>query len=260
MLKMQSSMQLQNSSTTTTTVMGLENIESEIKSLEESIEGLRYFPDFLSEKQSLDLLNEIDERNEWESEINSRRTLQYGYHFNYLHGGGLRKLQEEIPNYLKPVMERIEQLEDGSCWHYPQISQIILNEYKGLETYISKHIDSLDFGPTVAIISLGDPCLIVLHERTPKDPNATWNANEIIPIQNLQATGKKMCLVLKPGSLLVLNGKARYLWQHEIPKQCLWKKYLGESWKTLAFGSEDFDENKFRRVSLTMRSVVVQVP
>ena len=94
---------------------------------------------------------------------------------------------------------------------------MILNEYEPGQG-IAMHTDHRDFGPTVAMVSLGDSWTMdFLHEHT----------------------DLKQSKLLEVGSALVLSGEARLEWRHGISKR----------------KSEPGGRPRNTRVSLTFRTV-----
>ncbi|KAG2393206.1 hypothetical protein C9374_009783 [Naegleria lovaniensis] len=231
----------------------------------------------------------------WQTEIMSRRTQQFGYHFDYF-SGGLKKMNSDsevvtnalgIPFYLQSLVERVQQEHEklnmvqrttSNIVHQQQyektlelpISQIILNEYCGPYQYIKKHVDSLHFGPVVSIVSLLQPCVMILYEASQDGlPNQDYSSNEdvneknettrtslldvSIPIKELKTTGNRSSIVLEPNSLLILSGLARYRWKHEVISL---KDYEKHGFSAKEVLGADANEELYRRISITMRSVL----
>lgn len=104
--------------------------------------------------------------------------------------------------------------------------QLIVNEYEPGQG-ISTHIDCVPcFGSVVCSVSLGSQCIMKISEIDGTDAVA---------------------LLLERRSLLVLAGESRYKWRHAIA----------------ARKSDKVDGQAFyrgRRVSLTFRTVIVEMP
>ena len=103
--------------------------------------------------------------------------------------------------------------------------QCIINEY-GPGHGIGAHVDLLpDFGDAVASVSLNGWCTMILHPLPPRRGRR--------PVK----------FFLPPGSLLILEGEARQLWAHSIPKSRDDVDSSGRRWP------------RSRRVSVTLRSM-----
>jgi alkylated DNA repair dioxygenase AlkB len=163
------------------------------------------------------LLNLID-RQPWSGEL-KRRVQHYGYKYDYKKRAVIQAMYlGELPAWAKKLAGRLHQ--QGFT---PQIpDQLIVNEYKPGQG-IASHIDCVScFGDPILCLSLGSACVM----------NFTH-----IP------AGIKAALLLQPGSLLILQGEARYQWHHSIAPRKR-DKYRGAE---LA---------RTRRVSLTFRTVL----
>jgi alkylated DNA repair dioxygenase AlkB len=106
---------------------------------------------------------------------------------------------------------------------YTRPDQVIINEYQPGQG-ITPHIDCIPcFGETIVSISLNSPCVMEFTHS---------NANE------------RIVKLLEPRSLIVLEGDARYKWQHAIPKR-----------KTDNWSGQKFTRG--RRISLTFRTMIL---
>ncbi|KAF0980610.1 hypothetical protein FDP41_013093 [Naegleria fowleri] len=289
---------------TTNSMVGTRNKKEQVPV--QKISGLFYVRNFISHEESQQLLSHMDHGNgsvntnhrstnkndtlltsigqsecmetpsPWKTEIMSRRTQQFGYHFNYF-TGELKKIEKSnslemnslgIPLYLQSLVERVQQeharlnLVNVSQIHDSCISQIILNEYCGPYQYIKKHADSLHFGPIISIVSILQPCVMILYEvsqdglpnqNITSDHHSGAKLDLSVPIKDLKPTGNRSSIVLEPNSLLILSGLARYRWKHEIISLKDYEKH-GFSLKEVI--GTDSNEESYRRVSITMRSVV----
>lgn len=180
------------------------------------IPGLTYIPEYMPADEQRQLLDLIDQK-PWSGEL-KRRVQHYGYKYDYKKRAVSLQYLGELPAWAKKLAGRLHQ--EGLP---PQIpDQLIVNEYKPGQG-IARHIDCVPcFGDTILSLSLGSACVM----------NFTH-----IP------AGTKTALLLQPGSLLILQGEARYQWQHGIaPRQR--DKYRGAEFA------------RTRRVSLTFRTVL----
>jgi alkylated DNA repair dioxygenase AlkB len=220
------------------------------------IHGLRYYRNFLSRDEQELLLNVIFDH-PWQK-ILARRQQFYGqvyYHTSYknklLQPG---KRQETTPTEgvadhdndtptkddvlpfslniedLLPHVAKCEEFfgEEG----FP--SQILVNEYLN-NLGIASHFEDYDaFGPIVLTLSLVSPIYMTLKKpklRT-NDCHDYWDIQKIL---------------LEPGSLLILQGEARFDYRHGISKY---------KWVHVQGQEPICRDDTYRRVSLTMRHLL----
>lgn len=182
------------------------------------INGLQYIPAYLSPEQQNAYLEIIDTL-PWLTDL-KRRVQHYGYRYDYkrravdasLYLGGL-------PDWAATFAQRL--YHDGYVPYEPD--QLIVNEYLPGQG-IARHIDCQPcFGDTILSITLAAGCVMdFYHTQT----------NAHFPIW------------LEPGSLVVMQGEARYDWKHGIAAR---KADMVEGQKVA----------RGRRVSLTFRNVVL---
>lgn len=160
------------------------------------------------------LLTAVDAQ-PWRSDLR-RRVQHYGYRYDY------RARSVDLNMYLGALPEWVgalaQRLCDDRIFDEPP-DQLIINEYEPGQG-IAPHIDCVPcFGPVVASLSLGSACMM---EFARGDESAA--------------------VFLRPGSLLILTGDARFHWQHSIrPRRS--DVHAGTRW------------SRSRRVSLTFRNV-----
>lgn len=161
----------------------------------ELIPGLTYLKDFISEDEEQALLAEID-GGPWDGDNKSRRTQQFGYGFHWRnrHSNALRRL--EPPRDQMPVAALDPLLRLKHQQHIPSTDfhQCIVNDYLGGQG-IKPHRDREFFGDVVLGISLLEP--VVMDFKC-------LRTNEV------------RALLLEPRSVLVMQGEARWRWQHGI--------------------------------------------
>lgn len=180
------------------------------------IPGLSLFEDFISPDFEAQLVTTIDAQ-AWDDKLH-RRVQQYGHRYDHM----ARSLADSdlgpLPEWLGPLSSLIEGPMGGSP------NQVIINEYLPGQG-ISKHIDSSEFfGEVVISLSLLSGATVRFVDLHPPEIR------------------KRHSLYLRPRSLLVLKGEARYKWRHEILKRRV--DPVGESML-----------ERSRRVSVTFRSV-----
>ncbi|KAG2388745.1 hypothetical protein C9374_000184 [Naegleria lovaniensis] len=209
------------------------------------IPGLYIAENFITKEQEIEMMKEIDKR-EWNSEL-TRRTQHYGYAYNYSsrnvnnsNGQSAPPIPEVFLHTLKNIKELASDL-IGSV----EFKQVIVNEYKGTNQGISKHVDQcLDFGPFIIIVSLGDDCVMKFHklERVSEEElvKKSVKRKEVSPSVIVDK-------LLSRRSLVILSKDARYQYQHEIPKTKTFK-VKNKVVKTRTHG--------YRRVSVTFRSIL----
>ncbi|MCB9983623.1 MAG: alpha-ketoglutarate-dependent dioxygenase AlkB [Rhodospirillales bacterium] len=177
------------------------------------IPGLTYIPDFITRDEESTLIAEIDEQ-PWLNDL-KRRVQHYGYKYDYK----ARTVTDDaylgpLPDWITPVAQKLPFKPD----------QAIVNEYLPGQG-ISAHVDCVPcFDDMIASLSLGSGAVM----QFTKD-------------------NEKQELYLKPRSLIVLSGEARYKWTHAIPAR---KSDVVDGFKI----------KRNRRISLTFRNVIVNTP
>ena len=183
-----------------------------------NIAGLTYITDYISANEAEQLLLTIDQQI-WSTEL-KRKVQHYGYKYDYK-----KRLVDPsmnlgtLPTWAEDIAQRfyIEGLTDKIP------NQAIANEYQPGQG-IAHHIDCVPcFGNAIISLSLGGTCVIEFtHGKT----------KEKIPV------------FLLPRSIIILQGAARYEWQHGIAAR-----------KTDKYYGREFVRD--RRVSLTFRKVLL---
>ena len=183
-----------------------------------AIAGLSYIADYIDESTEAALLEIIDSQ-PWMNDL-KRRVQHCGWRYDYKARNVTSDLRiGALPDWLQSYAVRLQQ--GGLFTEIPD--QVIINEYQPGQG-ISAHTDCIPcFSETIASLSLGSPCVMDFsHSKT----------------------GDKSSLLFEPRSLLVLNGDARYIWQHAIAGR-----------KTDRHNGQIIQ--RARRVSLTFRKVIV---
>jgi len=186
------------------------------------VPGLSLLPDFITEAEERELLSVIDQQ-PWLADL-QRRVRHYGYRYDYT----ARQVTADLylgalPNWLQPLALRLhcEGLFASPPDQVPD--QVIVNEYQPGQG-IAPHVDCIPcFGGTIASLTLGSGCLMDFTHSN---------------------TAQKTSLFLPPRSWLLLQGDARYHWQHGIAKR---KSDVVDGVKM----------QRGRRVSLTFRTVTL---
>ncbi len=182
-----------------------------------AIAGLYYIPHYIDESTEASLLEIIDSQ-PWMNDL-KRRVQHYGWRYDYKARNVTSGLRiGALPDWLQCYAAGQQQ-----AGYFPETpDQVIINEYQPGQG-ISAHIDCVPcFADTIASLSLGSPCVMdFTHGKT----------------------GEESSLLLESRSLLVLNGDARYIWQHAIAGRKT-DKWNGQS------------VQRTRRISLTFRKVI----
>lgn len=181
-----------------------------------NIPGFTYIPDYINASQAEQLLLTIDQQI-WSTQL-KRKVQHYGYKYDYK-----KRLLDPsmnlgtLPNWAQDIAQKFYL--EGLTEKIPD--QAIVNEYQPGQG-IANHIDCVPcFGNTIISLSLGGTCVMEFtHAKT----------KEKIPV------------LLMPRSIIILQGAARYEWQHGIVPR-----------KTDKYQGREFVRD--RRVSLTFRKV-----
>jgi len=193
------------------------NLENSFESEVKEIPGLAYIPDYINLDEQNQLLNAIDQQ-EWSTKL-KRRVQHYGYRYDYKNGSlASSKYLGALPDWAQSIASRL--YDDGLT---PKLfDQVIVNEYEPGQG-ITNHIDCIPcFGNTIISLSLGSFCVMDFTHCHTKE---------------------KASLLLYSGSLVVMQGAARYDWEHGIAAR---KK---DKYK-------DREIVRSRRVSMTFREVL----
>lgn len=161
------------------------------------IPGMLVQHEFISRDEEQELLNHVN-RGQWNTSLR-RRTQHFGYEYNY--AGGSLMPARPIPDWTTPILQRIIDHPDVNLASLP--NQLIVNEYRPGQG-ISAHVDSLLFGENVISLSLGHACIFRMTRRGPGVGLGTINID------------------LRPRTLVLMRGDARYRWRHQILPLSRW--------------------------------------
>lgn len=181
------------------------------------IPGLRYIQDYIVLEQHDQLIATIDQQ-PWLTDLR-RRVQHYGYRYNYKSRSvDASQFLGPLPDWSLPLLEKLHN--DGLISQIPD--QLIINEYEPGQG-ISAHIDCRPcFSDTIISLTLGSTCIMEFtHEQ------------------------EKVALLLKPCSIVLMQGEARQIWKHGIPAR-----------KTDHYAGQTFERK--RRISLTFRNIILQ--
>jgi alkylated DNA repair dioxygenase AlkB len=218
----------------------LKNLEklAKIGNIEEVVSGLKYLPDYLSQQEHDTLLNTIVniEPNCWTAnELDGRRSLYFGAKYLY---DSKQLSKTDIPKItsveeIYTLSQRINQelFRNDKYDNKPGASNVVMRNtitdpvgqinvhHYTLSQGMTPHTDDPVFGPTVVIVSLGQPRMMRF---------------------NTLFDNQQHDIILEPRSALVLKSDAREHWLHSIP---------------IDPNVTDTQENTTDRYSITFRSI-----
>eukprot|EP00039_Didymoeca_costata_P000249 m.44807 g.44807 ORF g.44807 m.44807 type:complete len:342 (-) comp10146_c0_seq3:112-1137(-) len=167
-----------------------------------TVPGLEVVHDLVSEEEEEDILKALSH---YPCELLTRRKVQhFGYRFDYSQNDARAKSEADFPSFNDWLLPRIAVKKDTDSKHaydgmkmkqWPD--QLTVNIYEpggGIPPHVDSHSP---FEESIASLSLGSDIVI-----------------EFWPIH----VGKKGCVNvhLPRRSLMIMNGEARYAWQHGI--------------------------------------------
>jgi alkylated DNA repair dioxygenase AlkB len=182
------------------------------------IEGLRYFPNYISSQREKELTESVD-KHIWLNPL-QRRVQHYGYIYDYKKRTVTKDMRiGGLPDWLQSLAEQLHQ--DGCIAEVPD--QVVINEYEAGQG-IAPHVDCEPcFGDTILSLSLGSACVMDFYALE----------GETVLHQ-----------VLEPCSLLIMEKEARYQWKHGIAAR------KNDVLEGISF-------SRGRRLSLTFRKVIL---
>ncbi|KAG9157216.1 hypothetical protein Leryth_004892 [Lithospermum erythrorhizon] len=196
------------------------------------INGLWLCRHFLSPRQQSCLLTQIQKEG-WFNESSCNQAMRFG----------------DLPGWATELSSSIYEAillsnltdsaasgsDEGIClfpetllWREPLFDQLIVNKYEPGEG-ICFHVDLMRFEDGIAIISLDSSCIMHFNQVRMGEEN-----QEKSPPMNVP-------LYLTPGSLVLMWGDARYLWEHGIDRRPGVQMWEGQ----------EIDQK--RRISITLR-------
>lgn len=180
------------------------------------INGLIYQDDFLSTEDEKMLMLEIDNAI-WDTNL-KRRVQHYGYIYDYKKKNINQDIKiEKLPDWLLLLEIKIK----TNFNIQNSFDQVIINEYEPGQG-ISNHIDCIPcFEDVIVSISLLSSC-----------------------VMQFSRGGEQQEMFLKPRSILLLSGEARYNWKHGI------KAIKNDKWLNTLIP-------RTRRISITFRKIIV---
>lgn len=179
------------------------------------INGLIYQDDFLSVEDEKLLMSEIDNAI-WDANL-KRRVQHYGYIYDYKKKNINQDVKiEKLPDWLLLLEIKIK----TNFNIQNSFDQVIINEYEPGQG-ISNHIDCIPcFEDVIVSISLLSSC-----------------------VMQFSRGDEQQEMFLKPRSILLLSGEARYNWKHGI------KAIKNDKWLNTLIP-------RTRRISITFRKII----
>jgi alkylated DNA repair dioxygenase AlkB len=162
-----------------------------------TVPGLYYIENLISPEYSQQLFHYLDNEAKWSpitDSPNSRVVQHYGFLYNYKHRNH-KEMGTPIPYLFSSLIQTLEQkvqelkLTDSSY----SFNQVIVNNYEPGQG-ISKHTDIKSYGAVIGCYTIGSGATMRFRKK-----------EEIVDIY------------VKPNSLYIMSGDARYLWTHEMP-------------------------------------------
>jgi alkylated DNA repair dioxygenase AlkB len=175
-------------------------------------EGLRYQPELISPAEEARLIEAIVELPfkpfEFHGYLGKRRVVAFGWRYDY----SARSVGEAapIPDFLLPLRERVAAF---SSVPEADLRQAMVIEYEP-GAGIGWHRDKPQFGEVIGV-SLGSPCNLRFRRKAADG----WERRSLTPA---------------PRSAYLLDGPARWEWEHSIPGvktlrySVTFRRYLGD--------------------------------
>jgi alkylated DNA repair dioxygenase AlkB len=164
-------------------------------SVPEMPEGFRYVESLISPAEENALLRQIEALPfrdfEFHGYTGKRRVVSFGWQYDF--AAEQIRQADDIPDFLLAIRPRAAAL---ARLETPALHQVLVTEY-GAGAGIGWHRDKAVFG-TVVGISLLASCVFRLRRRS----GDTWS---------------RVKLTAEPRSGYVLDGPARWVWEHSIP-------------------------------------------
>jgi alkylated DNA repair dioxygenase AlkB len=156
--------------------------------------GLRYYPEIITPSMEFHLIERIRGLPlvpfQFGAYEGKRRVASFGFKYDYAE----RRLQEaeEVPEWLAPVIERVEAYGGPTA----KIRQVLCTEYD-VGVGIGWHRDKPHFDEVFGL-SLGSACKFRFRRRI----GERW---------------ERFTLDAEPRSLYIMTGESRHVWEHSIP-------------------------------------------
>lgn len=188
-----------------------EDVDDSNADAREILEGLKYQPQLLTEREEDVIIAQISQLPFKEFDFHGykgkRRVVSFGWQYEYAGGGQLHKA-EEIPDFLLPLRQRAAAFAEFAPG---QLEHVLVTEY-GPGAGIGWHRDKAVFGQVIGI-SLLSPCVLRFRRKIggqlSRGDKGTVGAKT-------RSSWERVNLFAQPRSAYLLSGPSRSEWQHSI--------------------------------------------
>eukprot|EP01059_Diplonema_ambulator_P011555 TRINITY_DN21526_c0_g1_i4.p1 TRINITY_DN21526_c0_g1~~TRINITY_DN21526_c0_g1_i4.p1 ORF type:complete len:370 (+),score=72.63 TRINITY_DN21526_c0_g1_i4:45-1154(+) len=163
--------------------------------------GAHYREEFLAPHEEQYILACVDNTAHWDDGVATRKTLQFGYYFDYK-TDTLMCRNDPIPDWVWCCITKV--MATGLVASDQVPNQVIVNRYEPGQG-ISLHSDRHCFGDFVYSLSLGDDATMALV-----------NTMDTLAAEAGAPKGSAVLLHLKARSLLCMRSQSRWKWQHGL--------------------------------------------
>lgn len=165
---------------------------------------ITYIEEFYSSVQSNSIFNKLKSHIDWQQQkillfgksiLEPRLTAFYSSEDKSYTYSGKKMHGKMMPSVLIEICESIEKY----CRH--RFNSVLLNYYRSGNDSMGWHSDDekeLGLNPVIASLSFGGSRVFLMKHK--------------------QEQNKRLKLVLKDGSLLIMKGQTQHQWKHQIPK------------------------------------------
>lgn len=176
-------------------------------------EGLDYEPDLIGRNDELALIRKLRRlpfrEFEFHGHKGKRRTVSFGWHYEFSGAGKLRKA-DDIPGFLLPLRSQVAtfaKVQPESLQH------VLAIEYRP-GSGIGWHRDRPVFGNVIGV-SLNAPCTVRFRRKTPNKGAESGSQSARDEVVRKQ-TWERFNLLVEPRSAYYLKGAVRHEWEHSI--------------------------------------------
>ncbi|MCJ1231620.1 hypothetical protein MMC12_008299, partial [Toensbergia leucococca] len=210
-------------------------------SLEQAVPGLSLYKNFVTPEEESSILNFLNSKKcTWRTDL-SRKTMHFGGEYCLMPPKittGLPKstdVKQGTEIVIKPQIIQAPPMPEELSWLIQRMTEqgiyakdqvpqyCIVNHYTG-SLGISAHTENFSFSEPVVGLSLLSPCSMRFHELVSPDGGSVRSGKA----QDAKKTGRWKDVMLPGKSLIVMNGDARWKWQHEIVRS---RRGRGVGWE-----------------------------
>lgn len=166
--------------------------------------NITYIEEFYSSAQSNNYFNKLKSRIDWHQQkiflfgrsiLEPRLTAFYSSEDKSYTYSGKKRYGKMMTSDLTKICEYVEKY----CHH--KFNSVLLNYYRSGNDSMGWHSDDekeLGLNPVIASLSFG--------------------GSRVFLMRNKQDQSKRLKLILKDGSLLLMKGQTQHKWKHQIPR------------------------------------------